>query len=78
MARIEMSSTEIQRDWPRVQSHLDNGDEIVVVRYSHPIALIAAYPEDTMTDTYIPADLEDAPEFFTTADDAKNSIRMAI
>lgn len=45
MTRIEMTSTEIQRDWSRVQSHLDNGDQVVVVRYSRRIALIAAYPE---------------------------------
>lgn len=78
MARIEMTSTEIQRDWSRVQKHIDDGDEVIVFRYSRAVAIITAYQEDTMNDTYIPDDLEDAPEFFTTADYAKNSIRMAI
>ena len=82
--RIEMTSTEIQRDWSRVQAHLDAGNEVVVVRYTRRIALIAPYPEDTMNDTYpawlegITADEEAAPARFTNASDAKNDIRVAI
>lgn len=46
MARIEMSSTEIQRDLTRALNHIENGDEIAVVRWSRRVALITAYPEN--------------------------------
>lgn len=59
MTRIEMSSTEIQRDLTRALNHIENGDEIAVVRWSRRVALITAYPDDEPASTTL-AELADS------------------
>lgn len=51
MTRIEVTSTEVQRDWSRIQAHLDEGGEVVVVRYSRRKYLITSYPEEPIVST---------------------------
>ncbi len=73
MARIEMSSTQVQRNLTSVLNRVDAGDEIVIVRWSRRVALIGAYPNDepaltTLTQlaedlgTTVPVLLEFAPD----------------
>lgn len=51
MARIEMSSTQIQRDLTSALSRIEEGDEIVVLRWGRPVALMTAYPQETIVNT---------------------------
>lgn len=76
--RIEMLSSEVRTQFRQVLADVAAGKQIVVIHYNRPVALITQYQEDTVDEIYIPEHEQDAPDFFTTADDAKNAIRVAI
>ena len=76
--RIERLSSEVRTQFRQVLADVASGKEIVVIHYNRPVALITRYQEDTVDEIYIPERQEDARDFHTTADDAKNAIRVAI